>query len=155
MSTEEPADATADLDPARWIDRRASFVESTTPLSDREAEALAHSERGYSDAGVAKQIGSAEGTATQYLDRAVARFGPSVRLPVLEPDPATDRELTRVELDDLADWPQSRREVWQTAAERHPDYAPDLDETANRRAFPELYDERDGSTTDTPEGEHD
>jgi hypothetical protein len=62
---------------------------------------------------------------------------------VLEPDPATDRDLTAVTLDEVADWTESRREVWQTAAENHPEYAPDLDEEANRRAFPELYDERE------------
>jgi hypothetical protein len=30
------------------------------------------------------------------------------------------------------------------AADKHPDYAPDLAEEANRKAFPELYDDEDG-----------
>ena len=131
----------------RWASRRAEYLEWTTVLSGREALAVAYSERGFSDAGIAKRIDSTEGTVGNYLDRAVAAFGPAVRHP--RHDPEVKRDLEPVGLEDLADWRQHRREVWREAADRHPDFAPDIDEQANRKAFPELYDDE---TTDAGEG---
>ena len=134
----------------RWTSRRAEYLEATTILSYREALAVAYSERGFSDAGVAKRIDSTEGTVGNYLDRAVAAFGPRVRHARV--DPEIDRDLDRVTLEDLADWRLYRREVWREAADRFPDFAPGLDEQANREAFPELYEQADDTTTDTAEG---
>jgi len=126
----------------RWASRRAEYLEATTILSRREGLAVAYSERGFSDAGIAKQIDSTAGTVGNYLDRAVAYAGPAARYP--RPEPEIERDLERVELEDLADWTQTTREVWEVAADKHPEYAPDLAEEANRKAFPELYDDEDG-----------
>lgn len=135
----------------RWTSRRGDYLAANTRLSRREGEALAYSERGFSDAGIAKRLDSTRGTVRQYLDRAVACYGPSVRYP--RPDPDLERDLSRVELEDLADWTQTQREVWRVAADRHPEYAPDLDEQANRQAFPDLYAERGDRTADTVGGQ--
>ena len=143
MTATGPADVdTLELD--RWASRRAEYLEATTPLARREGLAVAYSEQGFSDGGVAKRIDSTAGTVTQYLDRAVAYAGPAVRYP--RPEPAIERDLERVGLDDLTDWQETQREVWEVAADRHPEYAPDLDEEANRQAFPELYAEAEGDT---------
>jgi hypothetical protein len=123
----------------RWTSRRAEYLKATTILSHREGLAVAYSERGFSDAGIAKQIDRTAGTVRNYLDRAVAYAGPAARYP--RPEPEIKRDLERVELEDLADWTQTRREVWEGAANQHPEYAPDLAEEANRQAFPELYDD--------------
>ena len=131
----------------RWASRRAEYLERTTVLSNREALAVAYSEQGFSDSGIAKRIDATESTVGTYLDRAVAAFGPTARHP--RHDPEVTRDLEPVDLEDLADWRQHRREVWQEAADRHPDFAPDIDEQANREAFPDLYDDE---TTDADGG---
>jgi hypothetical protein len=143
MTDDVDADGGDSLELDRWASRRAEYIERTTKLSNREALALAYSERGVSDSGIAKRIDSTEGTVGNYLDRAVAAFGPSTRHP--RHDPEVTRDIEPVGLEDLADWRQHRREVWREAADRHPDFAPDLDEQANREAFPELYDGEPGS----------
>jgi hypothetical protein len=137
--TEDDADA---LGLGRWASRRGEYLEATTLLSRREGLAVAYSERGFSDAGIAKRTDSTAGTVGNYLDRAVAYAGPAARYP--RSDPEIERDLERVELEDLADWTQTTREVWEVAADKHPEYAPDLAEEANRKAFPELYDDEDG-----------
>ena len=40
----------------RWAERRAEYLEATTLLSHREGLAVAYSEQGFSDSGIAKRI---------------------------------------------------------------------------------------------------
>lgn len=119
-----PTDDTEPLPLDRWADRRADYIAATTLLSRREGLAVAYSEQGFSDAGVAKRVGCSEGTATEYLDRAVAAFGPSARYARLEP--ALQHDLDRVTRARVIAWPQHLRNVWGAAADAHPDYAPEL-----------------------------
>lgn len=121
-----------DDDLERWVTQRAAFLTRATVLSQSEAEAVAYSERGFSDSGIAHRVDATAGTVTNYLDRAVARFGPEVRHS--RPDPDADRELTPVGGDKLAEWPAHYRETWQEALEHHPDYEPPAITEANRRA---------------------
>ena len=124
----------ADLALDRWASRRGEYLASTTMLSRSEAAAVAYSERGFSDAGIAKQVDATAGTVTQYLDRAVARFGPGVRLPCLDEDPPIEADLAPVAYEDLATWSQQERDVWHAAVDRHPDYEPPAVEETERRA---------------------
>jgi hypothetical protein len=118
----------------RWASRRAEYVETTTMLSRREAEAVAYSERGFSDAGVAKRVDATAGTVTNYLDRAVARFGPEVRLPCLDEDPPLEADLSPVAYEDIAEMGSAAREAWYAAVERHPEYEPPAITEVEQRA---------------------
>lgn len=124
----------------RWASRRAEYVESTTMLSPSEAEAVAYSERGFSDAGIAKQVDATAGTVTNYLDRAVARFGPRVRLPCLDEDSPIEADLSPVAYEDIAEMDSAAREAWYAAVDRHPEYEPPAIEEAEQRARETAHD---------------
>jgi DNA-binding CsgD family transcriptional regulator len=102
--------------------RRAAYLRRTTELTDREADALAYSELGFSYRGVAKQIDSTTGTVKQYLERAAATYGPHVAgcRNYFE----VDTDLEPVEPDDTERWVSGVRERWFSLVERHPDRAP-------------------------------
>ena len=123
-----------DLALDRWASRRGEYLASTTILSRSEAEAVAYSERGFSDGGVAKQMDSTAGTVTQYLDRAVARFGPGVRLPCLEEDPPIEADLAPTSYRAMAGESRATREVWEDAIQRHPEYRPPAGSEAKKSA---------------------
>jgi hypothetical protein len=82
----------------RRASERARYLAATTDLADREAEAVAYSELGYSHAGIAKHVDSTESTVG---------------------------DLTPVTTEDIADWSDHRRRMWREAAEQHPEYVPD------------------------------
>jgi DNA-binding CsgD family transcriptional regulator len=103
--------------------RRAAYLRRTTDLTDREADALAYSELGFSYRGVAKQIDSTAGTVQTYLERAAATYGPHIagcrnRFQV-------DADLEPVEPEDAERWMRDTQERWFALVERHPDRAPD------------------------------
>lgn len=103
--------------------RRAAYLRRTTDLSDREAEALAYSELGFSYRGVAKQIDSTAGTVQRYLERAAARYGPNVA--GCRTHFETDHDLEPVEPEDTERWIREVQERWFALVERHPDRAPE------------------------------
>jgi len=103
---------------------RARYLEATTDLKAAVADAVAYSELGYSDAGIADKIDSTPSTVGKYLDRVVAQYGVEAAHVCLPDEFATDRDLSEVDRDQVAEWPQHYRETWQDAVERHPDKTP-------------------------------
>ncbi len=102
---------------------RAAYLRRTTELTDREADALAYSELGFSYRGVAKRIDSTAGTVRQYLERAAATYGPHIA--GCRTHFETDHDLEPVEPEDTERWVSGVRERWFALVERHPDRAPD------------------------------
>jgi len=60
----------------RFVALRSSYLTQTAGLRDPVAEAVAWSELGYSESGIAARIGRAEATVGGYLDDIAERFGP-------------------------------------------------------------------------------
>ena len=102
---------------------RGRYLEATTDLRGPEAEAVAYSELGYSNAGIAEKIDSTTSTVGEYLDRAIAQYGPEAAHARAEFVP--ERDLVEVTADQIAEWPSHYREVWRDAVESHPDRAPE------------------------------
>lgn len=119
----------ADVDLSRPDDRlaheRARYLEATTELRTKEADAVAWSELGYSSSGIAEQIDSGASTVVTYLERAIATYGPEAAHARSTDDLATDADLTPVERGDVVEWPAHYRDVWRDAVERHPERATD------------------------------
>lgn len=116
---------------------RGRYLEATTDLRGPEADAVAYSELGYSNAGIAEKIDTTESTVGEYLDRAIAQYGPEAAHARAEFDPK--RDLDDVTAEQIADWPDHYRDVWRDAVESHPDRAPDA-------ATPDVIgDENDGN----------
>ena len=111
------------LDTDEKARRRSAYLRRTTCLDDREAEALARAELGYSYRGVAKEIDATEATVRRYLERAAATYGPNVAACRIEF--AVDTDLEPVEPSDTERWPRNLQEHWVSIVERHPDRAPD------------------------------
>lgn len=65
----------------RAATERARYLTRTTALDDRPAKAVALSEMGFSDAGIAKRIDATEATVTDYLDAVVERYGIGATFP--------------------------------------------------------------------------
>jgi hypothetical protein len=103
---------------------RARYIEATTDLSSSEADAVAYSELGYSESGIATQIDSTASTVGTYLDRVVAQYGPEAAHVCLPDEFAVDRDISEVVRGEIAQWPEHYRETWQQAVERHPDRSP-------------------------------
>jgi DNA-binding CsgD family transcriptional regulator len=103
--------------------RRAAYLRRTTDLTDREADALAYSELGFSYRGVAKQIDSTAGTVKEYLERAAATYGPHIA--GCRNYFQVDADLEPVEPEDTERWMRDTQERWFGLVERHPDRAPD------------------------------
>lgn len=102
---------------------RGRYVAATTDLRDAEAEAIAYSELGFSEGGIAKKIDSTTSTVGEYLDRAVAQYGPEVAHARADFQP--QRDFEEVTADRITEWPTHYRETWRDAVEAHPDRAPD------------------------------
>ena len=122
-------DQTPDVDLSRPDERiaheRARYLEATTELRPKEADAVAWSELGYSSSGIAKQIDSGASTVVTYLERAVATYGPTAAHARPTSALATDADLTPVTRADVVEWPQHYRDVWRDAVESHPERATD------------------------------
>jgi|APHM01.1.fsa_nt_gi hypothetical protein len=103
---------------------RARYIEATTDLSSSEADAVAYSELGHSESGIATRIDSTASTVSTYLDRVVAQYGPEAAHAKRPSELARERDLSEVDRDQIASWPQHYRETWQQAVERHPDRSP-------------------------------
>ena len=114
---------TATLDTDAKAKRRAAYLRRTTELTDREADALAYAELGFSYRGVAKQIDSTAGTVQTYLERAAATYGPHIAGCRIHFQ--IDLDLEPVEPSDTERWVSGVRERWFALVERHPDRAPD------------------------------
>ena len=110
----------------RIAHERARYLETTTELRAKEADAVAWSELGYSSSGIAKQIDSGASTVSTYLERAIAAYGPEAAHARATSDLATDDDLTPVTEGDVLEWPAHYREVWRDAVDRHPDRAADV-----------------------------
>lgn len=102
---------------------RARYVEATTDLRGPEADAVAYSELGYSNHGIAKRIDSTTSTVGTYLQRVIAQYGPEAAHARAEFVP--NRDLETVTADEIAEWPKHYRKVWGDAVEAQPDRAPD------------------------------
>jgi len=119
--------------------KRARYIEATTELSSSEADAVAYSELGYSESGIAKAIDSTASTVGTYLDRVVAEYGPEAAHAKRPSEIDRERDLSEVDRDEIAEWPEHYRTTWQQAVERHPDRSPstagidedDLDDAAD------------------------
>ena len=103
---------------------RARYIEATTDLSSSEADAVAYSELGYSESGIAKQIDSTASTVGTYLDRVVAQYGPEAAHAKRPSELDRERDLSEVDRQQIAEWPEHYRETWQQAVERHPERSP-------------------------------
>ena len=102
---------------------RGRYLEATTDLRGPEADAVAYSELGFSNAGIAKRIDSTTSTVSTYLQRVISQYGPEAAHARAEFVP--NRDLDAVTADVIAEWPKHYREVWRDAVEAHPDRAPD------------------------------
>jgi DNA-binding CsgD family transcriptional regulator len=107
----------------RRASERAAYLKRTTNLTDREAEALAYSELGFSYRGVAKRIDSTASTVQTYLERAAATYGPHVAGSRTHFE--VDIDLEPVEPGDTGLWMRDTQERWFALVERYPDRAPD------------------------------
>ena len=127
-TSETPGETSVDLSrpDERIAHERARYLETTTELRAKEADAVAWSELGYSSSGIAKQIDSGASTVSAYLERAIAAYGPEAAHARATSDLATDDDLTPVTEGDVLEWPAHYREVWRDAVERHPDRAADV-----------------------------
>jgi len=119
-----------------WANERARYIEATTDLRAAEANAIAYSELGYSNAGIAKKIDATASTVGDYLQRAIAQYGPEAAH--ARADPQRDRDLVVVTDEQIAQWPPHYRDVWADAVEAHPDRAPEV-------ATPDVTDRLEGS----------
>jgi len=115
---------------------RARYIEATTELREPEADAVAYSELGFSHAGIAKKIDATPSTVGDYLQRAIAQYGPEAAHARAQLQ--RDRDLDVVTDEQIAQWPPHYREVWRDAVESHPDRAPDA-------ATPDVTDRLEGS----------
>jgi len=122
---DETPDADLSRPDGRIAYERARYLEATTQLRPKEADAVAWSELGYSSGAIAKQIDSGASTVVTYLERAIATYGPEAAHARSTDDLATDTDLTPVTSDDVASWPTHYREVWRDAVESHPERATD------------------------------
>jgi hypothetical protein len=102
---------------------RGRYIAATTALRDAEAEAIAYSELGFSEAGIAKKIDSTTSTVGEYLDRAVAQYGPEIAHARADFD--AERDFEEVTAEEISSWPTHYRETWRDAVDRHPDRAPE------------------------------
>lgn len=95
----------------REVVERARYLDRTTDLDRRKCVVLAHSELGYSEAGIAKAVDSTPGTVSNYLDEIEERYGREA----VFAKPADERgELVPVEDQPLrrpADEPEAGRQV--------------------------------------------
>ena len=115
---------------------RARYIEATTDLRPPEADAVAYSELGFSNDGIAKRIDATASTVGEYLQRAIAQYGPEAAH--ARADPQRDRDLDVVTDEQIAQWPPHYRDVWADAVEAHPDRAPEV-------ATPDVTDRLEGS----------
>jgi DNA-binding CsgD family transcriptional regulator len=65
---------------------RAEFLARTADLGEREAEAVAYREMGYTTSGVADLMGSTVGTVRNYLDTVAEQYGVTAAQPTPEGD---------------------------------------------------------------------
>jgi len=99
------------VDEDRHTTRRASQLARTlSELRKPEAEAIAYSERGYSRAGIAKEIDSTQSTVKAYHEKAIALYGFEIcETHVLDADiPDNLPEYERVEPTYYRDRPDGR-----------------------------------------------
>jgi|APHM01.1.fsa_nt_gi hypothetical protein len=104
----------------RRAEQRARYLDRTTSLKRREALAVAHSEQGFSTYGIADELDATRGTASTYLDRATARFGPQA---VLQHVPDVD-DLEPVDAETVLGWNEELRQWWLDTAREHRDVVP-------------------------------
>lgn len=107
---------------ARAVEQRARYLDRTTVLRRREAEALAWRERGWSLSGIAKQIEAGETTVADYMDRVTARYGVRATFTKLRDERG---DLEAVDSETIADWPRHFRAWWLECARAHPELVPD------------------------------
>lgn len=100
---------------------RGKVLVRSSDLSDKEALAVAWKERGYSASGIAKRIGSTEGTVNKRLDRAVAQYGLEAAWPTVEEERGELEEVTPERLLELA---PGVRQQWIDVAEDHIEHVP-------------------------------
>lgn len=65
----------------RAATERSRYLARTTALDERPAKAVALSEMGFSDAGIAKRLDATEATVTGYFDAVVERYGIGATFP--------------------------------------------------------------------------
>lgn len=65
----------------RAAEERGRYLERTTALDKRPAKAVALSEMGYTDSGIAKRLDATEATVADYLDRVAERYGIGATFP--------------------------------------------------------------------------
>lgn len=80
-------------DDERFAELRSRYLAQTTGLDRKVAGAVAWSEIGYSESGIAKRIDRAEGTVGAYLDEVVEEYAPQAAHVRHPEDIAVDAEL--------------------------------------------------------------
>lgn len=122
--TQTEAEAATPHDAERTVEQRARFLERSTRLGDAEARTLAWSEAGYSHGGIAKKVGSTEGTVAERLDRVVARYGIEAAFGK-QPDERGQTPLSPASPAQIAKFPDETLVEWRGLAEEYPEYAPE------------------------------
>ena len=80
-------------DEARFAELRSQYIKQTTDFGEKVAEAIAWSELGYSEGGIAKRIDRAEATVGAYLDKVAEEYAPEAAHARLPGEIAADADL--------------------------------------------------------------
>lgn len=101
---------------------RGRYLARTTDMDRNVGIAVAWKELGYTDTAIARKMGTAPGTATQRIDRAVAQYGLSAGWAKLPADRDDFQEVTR---EDIAGLDPAVRGEYRAVAVEHPGVVPD------------------------------
>lgn len=112
-------------DEDRFAEYRANYLHRQADIEEKKARALAYSELGYSDGGVASMVDVTVGTVTGWLDVLAVRFGPDAVRAKLPEEIAVDAELSPVTREELLDEPSEIADQWRELAETHAMDAPE------------------------------
>lgn len=113
----------ADLPEERRVQHRARYLETTTTLSERQAEAVAWSEEGYSASGVAQQMDTSESTVRSYYGVAIARYGMDAVGATFGVD--VEADLSAITRSDLEGYSSGVVTAWYEFADDNREHAPE------------------------------
>lgn len=114
-------------DEERWVKRRANYIERTTDLRKVEATALAYSELGYSNAGIAQKpsLDTSKSTVKSWLERIASQYGIHTLNAKNKGEIDQAENLTEITSDDIEAYPREIREDWYVMAARNVEDVPD------------------------------
>lgn len=107
----------------RFATQKGRYIAKTTELRKNEGTAIAWSELGYSNGGIAKKMDTSEGTVSSWKGRAMALYGLEIAHALLPEEERREFEqVTPSYIDDLE--PRERRVAWLEKVLRHEDKLP-------------------------------